>query len=225
MGQECDWYMRQWLSWSRVPFATFPSDAEIPSCAMGLHCKKGAAMRSAALSAVLLAGCAHHPLDCAVGFYHEDCLPGTRAYEEQRQRAGDNATQDDATCKSYGLIYGTQQYASCRMDLANQRAANARAATAAAVAAMQATSAAAPAPVYIPPATQEAPASPPMYVPPRTQAPVSQINTHGPLASLARFHVSTSVTGKMAWVCEYIFGGQPFEVTLDHQCPPTIEVQ
>jgi hypothetical protein len=167
-------------------------------------------MRLVALSGVLLAGCAHHPLDCAAGFYHEDCLPGTRAYEQQRQRAEQDALRDEATCKSYGLAYGTEQYVSCRMNLTNQRAASARAAAIVAADATQFGRAAAPDPVY---------------KPSDAQPPVSQTATHGLVASLVSFRVTTRVTGQMAWVCEYRFGTLPFEVTLDHQCPPTREVQ
>jgi hypothetical protein len=108
------------------------------------------------------------------------------------------------------LEYGTEQYVLCRINLTNQRAANARAAAIVAADAIQFGQAAAPGPVYRPS---------------DGQPPVSQTTTHGLFASLVSFRVTTSVTGQMAWVCEYRFGTLPFEVTLDHQCPPTREVQ
>src|ERR1700737_481120 len=37
------------------------------------------------------------------------------------------AGKDDATCKSYGLSFGTPAYAQCRQNLVNQREATARA--------------------------------------------------------------------------------------------------
>jgi hypothetical protein len=74
-----------------------------------------------------LAGCANHPLDCAMGFYHSDCLPGTVAYDTVHAQT----ENDDAICKSYGLQFGTPEYAQCRQNAANQRSANQRAAAAA----------------------------------------------------------------------------------------------
>ena len=47
------------------------------------------------------------------------------------QRIADQAAADDATCKSYGLQFGTQQYAECRMRLTDQRQAAQAAADAA----------------------------------------------------------------------------------------------
>ena len=37
------------------------------------------------------------------------------------------ATEDDAICKSYGLVFGTAAYAQCRENRANQRSADRRA--------------------------------------------------------------------------------------------------
>lgn len=31
--------------------------------------------------ALLLSGCVNHPIDCAAGIYHSDCLPGTAGYQ------------------------------------------------------------------------------------------------------------------------------------------------
>jgi hypothetical protein len=49
--------------------------------------------------------------------------------------------------------------------------------------------------------------------------------TAEPLAGLISSRVTTSVTGKLAWICVYRLGNQTFQVTLDHQYPPTMEVQ
>jgi hypothetical protein len=48
--------------------------------------------------------------------------------QERQQKI---AAEDDAKCKSYGLQYGTSQYAECRMRIDQQRAANGAAAYAA----------------------------------------------------------------------------------------------
>jgi hypothetical protein len=68
-------------------------------------------MRRVALSVVLLAGCAHHPLDCAAGFYHDDCLPGTGAYEQQRQRADQDALRE--TRRVRATAWNTEQNSMC----------------------------------------------------------------------------------------------------------------
>jgi hypothetical protein len=70
----------------------------------------------------LLAGCANHPVDCAVGFSHGDCLPGTAGYRANVSR--DSA--DDNTCRAYGLKFGSTEYAQCRQNIANQRSAESR---------------------------------------------------------------------------------------------------
>jgi hypothetical protein len=66
-----------------------------------------------------LAGCANHPLDCAIGFAHGDCLPGTAGYRASQAKR--NA--DDSRCLDYGLKFGTPEYAQCRQNIDNQRAA------------------------------------------------------------------------------------------------------
>jgi hypothetical protein len=66
----------------------------------------------------------HHPIDCAVGFQHSDCLPGTTGYANSVAMA----ESDDATCRSYGLDHGTPAYAQCRQNIANQRMASQQAA-------------------------------------------------------------------------------------------------
>lgn len=39
---------------------------------------------SVALVALGLSGCANHPVDCALGFAHFDCLPGTEGYANRQ---------------------------------------------------------------------------------------------------------------------------------------------
>jgi hypothetical protein len=65
-------------------------------------------------------GFAGHPLDCAVGFMHADCEPGSLGYE----KAAAINSGDDATCQSYGLEFGTPAYAQCRQNTVSQRASN-----------------------------------------------------------------------------------------------------
>lgn len=66
--------------------------------------------------ALVVAGCAHHPVDCAVGFYHADCLPGTAGYSDP----ADFSAVDDKNCRSYGLAFGTSEYAACRVQFTQQ---------------------------------------------------------------------------------------------------------
>lgn len=70
----------------------------------------------AVLVSACLSGCANHPVDCAVGFHHEDCLPGTAGYDNPDKFAD----QDDKACQSYGLKAGTSEYADCRVKLRGQ---------------------------------------------------------------------------------------------------------
>lgn len=66
---------------------------------------------------ILLAGCAHHPLDCAAGYAHEDCLPGTAGYNNfqhgyypsqivvnphPQYQASPQPQQYNTNCYSYG---------------------------------------------------------------------------------------------------------------------------
>jgi hypothetical protein len=69
------------------------------------------------IGALLLAGCANHPIDCATGFHHADCLPGTLGYDDPQKFAA----EDDKLCKSYGLTPGTTPYADCRIKLTASR--------------------------------------------------------------------------------------------------------
>jgi hypothetical protein len=61
----------------------------------------------------LLCSCANHPVDCALGFHHADCLPGTPGYDDPDKFAD----TDDKACRSYGLSPGTSEYADCRIKL------------------------------------------------------------------------------------------------------------
>jgi hypothetical protein len=74
--------------------------------------------------ALLLAGCSHS-LDCSMGYWHDDCEPGSRAYEEKQkadaQAAAANEIADDAKCKSYGFTPGTPSYVKCRDQIEDQR--------------------------------------------------------------------------------------------------------
>lgn len=66
--------------------------------------------------ALLLAGCANHPIDCAVGFYHADSLPGTAGYSDPAKFSA----EDDKNCQSYGLQFGRPEYAACRVQFTQQ---------------------------------------------------------------------------------------------------------
>jgi hypothetical protein len=58
------------------------------------------------------------------------CLSGCMTAAEQQAAAQAEAravaAQDDATCRSYGAKPGTNPYIACRMNIANQRAADER---------------------------------------------------------------------------------------------------
>ena len=83
-------------------------------------------MVGALVGVTALGGCAHHPVDCAVGFAWADCLPGTAGYTNGV--GGQAVSRDDTQCRSYGLTYGTGDYAQCRATLDVQHGAAARAA-------------------------------------------------------------------------------------------------
>jgi hypothetical protein len=71
-------------------------------------------MRRLIATLVLLSfvsGCANHPVDCAVGFHHSDCLPGTAGYDDPDKFAA----ADDKQCRSYGVTPGTKEYTDCRI--------------------------------------------------------------------------------------------------------------
>ncbi len=69
--------------------------------------------RIALVLALFLSGCANHPMDCAVGFAHADCLPGTAGYVDPAKFAA----EDEHQCQSYGLKAGSPEYADCRVKL------------------------------------------------------------------------------------------------------------
>jgi hypothetical protein len=79
----------------------------------------------AVVAALILAGCANHPLDCATGLIAwDDCLPGTKGYairqESLKNLAATQQQQsntDDAQCQSYGAKPGTDAYVNCRVQL------------------------------------------------------------------------------------------------------------
>ena len=80
------------------------------------------------LMAFAFVGCANHALDCSLGIWHDDCAPGTRAYdqkqaEDAKAKAADaaNDAKDDAECRSYGFKPDTPSYAQCRKRVADQR--------------------------------------------------------------------------------------------------------
>jgi hypothetical protein len=72
-----------------------------------------AEMRLASLSPLVLAlvACANHPVDCAVGIEHRDCLPGTAGHQARQERLAG----DQAACIEYGFQQGSEGYAQCRM--------------------------------------------------------------------------------------------------------------
>lgn len=55
---------------------------------------------------------------------YDDCIWETVA---AKRREAETAAKDDNICKSYGLKFGTGDYAQCRQNLSNQRAADGRA--------------------------------------------------------------------------------------------------
>jgi hypothetical protein len=74
---------------------------------------------SAIFGTLILTGCVHHPVDCAVGIAWSDCLPGTAGFRDPPP-AQPAQGPDDTKCRSYGLKYGTGDYAQCRLALEAQ---------------------------------------------------------------------------------------------------------
>jgi hypothetical protein len=72
------------------------------------------------LAGAMVSGCANHPVDCAIGFTHADCLPGTPGYQDPKKFS----EADDKQCQSYGLQPGTTPYADCRLKLNKQHQAS-----------------------------------------------------------------------------------------------------
>jgi len=73
---------------------------------------------------LVLAGCANHPGECALGTPRADCLPGTNGYAERQRRIHVAAEErsikesaDDQKCRSYGAKPGTDTYVNCRAQL------------------------------------------------------------------------------------------------------------
>lgn len=75
--------------------------------------------------ALLMSGCANHPLDCATGLIAwDDCLPGTKGYAIRQERLSNlaaakelQAVKDDAQCQSYGATPDSDAYVNCRVQL------------------------------------------------------------------------------------------------------------
>jgi hypothetical protein len=76
------------------------------------RCRTIAALAASAA----LVGCANHPVDCAIGFHHADCLPGTAGYDDPHKFDA----ADDSQCRSYGLVPGTPAYTDCRIKLSGR---------------------------------------------------------------------------------------------------------
>ena len=51
-----------------------------------------------------------------MGIHHSDCLPDTAGYDDPNKFAD----ADDKLCQSYGLKFGTSEYADCRVRLSAQ---------------------------------------------------------------------------------------------------------
>jgi hypothetical protein len=85
------------------------------------HTMRIARLSLALACVITLGACAHHPIDCAIGFTHADCLPGTAGYDGPVEPPEGWAAHDDAICKSYGLAFGTTPYAQCRESVAGRR--------------------------------------------------------------------------------------------------------
>jgi hypothetical protein len=66
----------------------------------------GIGAKFALIAALLLEGCAEFPGRCELGIAHEDCTPEPASYQR--------FPGDDATCRSYGLRPGTDDYSKCR---------------------------------------------------------------------------------------------------------------
>jgi hypothetical protein len=77
------------------------------------------------LAGVLMAGCAGHSADCALGTsVRGDCAPGTEGHArmmQQQQDAKATAAIDDARCRSYGGDPGSPAYIECRRQKMSDR--------------------------------------------------------------------------------------------------------
>jgi hypothetical protein len=79
-------------------------------------------LAAAAVSLSGLSGCAvdhygiglrHHPVDCLVGFPHDDCLEGTAGYENGVGKAKEKARQTVQACVNMGYPMGTDGFLKC----------------------------------------------------------------------------------------------------------------
>ena len=73
------------------------------------------ALTVAGLVSLLVAGCAGHSFDCAIGEARSDCAPGTPGAERRVQQEQETKTFsaiDDARCRS--LAKDSQSYYECR---------------------------------------------------------------------------------------------------------------
>lgn len=95
--------------------------------------------------ALILSGCAGHPMDCALGVVYRDCAPGTAGYRNLVA----TYESDQARCDAYGFKSGTPDYARCIQTIDMGRTQNNQAALQALIAA-NANRQAAPAPYYAP---------------------------------------------------------------------------
>jgi len=67
--------------------------------------------------ACLLSGCAGHPVDCAVGIYHADCAPGSKAYMVEHAQVTAHVEQALAAAQSIcthdGYSHNTTAWQHC----------------------------------------------------------------------------------------------------------------
>ncbi len=71
----------------------------------------------ALLGAVLVSGCANHPLDCATGLIAwADCKPGTFGHRQRQAQI----ERDLAACRRFGFAEGTDAFARCLLTLEQQ---------------------------------------------------------------------------------------------------------
>jgi hypothetical protein len=76
----------------------------------------------AGIVSLLVAGCAGHSFDCAIGEARSDCAPGTPGGEkrvQQEQEARTFSAIDDARCRS--LAKDSQGYYECRHKMEETR--------------------------------------------------------------------------------------------------------
>ena len=77
-----------------------------------------------AVAALMLTGCANHPVDCSIGIAWDDCLPDTKGYANRQESLNNlaaakelQAAKDNAQCQSYGATPGSDAYVNCRVQL------------------------------------------------------------------------------------------------------------